>query len=371
MVSNKVLSKIAKMGIDVEYASGNYPLFRKKVEGKNVAVLCDRNTKKYAEKLDIDNKDIVFIDSDEPVPDEAVCDLARKATVKNDFILAVGSGTLNDVAKNAAFFAKKQSGILCTAPSMDGYASSVSAVIRDGFKYSDVVNAPSNILIDGNILKDAPSIMIAAGTGDILGKFSCLTDWMLSHYHNGEKVNQVAFDDMQNAVDDVVNAIPDIINRSSNGLEILTDALVVSGMAISENGNSRPASGSEHHISHYLEMYFIKNKLHVPLHGVKVGLGTLVTSYLYSALERDNVDFKGAKETYEFAKYIPSLDFLKNTLSALKAPIKFSDLDISKDVFVETLKNAYTVRDRYTVLTLMNELKLMDKYIPELVDLFY
>lgn len=372
MIDKNIYEKLHQIGIDVEYKeSGDYPAFRKKYAGKKILLLCDQNTLRYAKDLKIEEKQICFIDQKEPIPDESVCTQAIKEAEKSDYILAVGSGTLNDVAKYTALTLKKKSGVLATAPSMDGYASPVAAIMRNGFKVSKEAHAPSDILIDAKILAEAPSEMIAAGAGDILGKYTCLTDWRLAQFHTGEKVNEVAFGDILDAVDKFSLATEDIIRRDEKGIEKLTDALIISGLAMAESGNSRPASGAEHHILHYLEMWFVAQKKCVPLHGIKVGLGTLVSAYLYKTLEKDGVSFVGDKETYQAAGMIPSVESLRKTLMQLGAPIRFSELKISSELFRETIMHAYTVRSRYTILTLLHELGLIEHYLPKLEELFY
>ena len=325
MVDKMISDKLDKIGIRLEYKSGGgFPAFCARRQKEKILAVCDRNTRPFAESAEIPNKKICFIDEDEPVPDEKVCGYVTECAKEADYVLAVGSGTLNDTAKFAAYHTGKKSGVLATAPSMDGYASPVAPIMRAGFKVSEIVHAPSDILIDTDILSAAPSVMIAAGAGDIMGKYTCLTD-----------------------------------------------ALIVSGLAIAETGNSRPASGAEHHISHYLEMWFVAQKMHVPLHGIKVGLGTLVTAYLYGALERDGVEFRGAEATYRAARYIPPLKTLEEMLCRLGAPTRFSELPISRELFRETMLKAYTVRPRYTVLTLLHEMGLMERYLPQLEEKFY
>ena len=144
-----------------------------------------------------------------------------------------------------------------------------------------------------------------------------------------------------------------IAHRERSGVEKLTDALIISV------------------ISHYLEMWFVAQKKRVPLHGIKVGLGTLVSAYLYEALERDGVTFKGDAQTYLAAKAIPSVAELRTTLEKLGAPVRFSALGISRELFRETIAKAHTVRPRYTILTLLEELGLTGHYIPQLEELFY
>ena len=372
MVSELVLRKLKKMGVTLEYAKGGaFPQFSAAHAGEKLLLLADRNTVGYAQQFAPRGSELCFFDEEEPVPDERMCARAVDAARGCDYILAVGSGTLNDTAKYAALQTGKKSGVLATAPSMDGYASPVAAILKNGFKVSEEAHVPADILVDPTILSAAPQEMIAAGAGDILGKYTCLTDWRLSQFHNGEAVNEEAFSEMLNAVEKFAASVEGIARRDKAGVENLTDALIISGLAMAEAGNSRPASGAEHHISHYLEMWFVAQKMRVPLHGIKVGLGTLVSAYLYEALERDGVTFKGDVQTFRAAKSIPSVGTLRVTLERLGAPVRFSALGISRELFREAIAGAHTVRPRYTVLSLLEELRLTQHYLPELEKAFY
>lgn len=372
MVEKTISEKLKRIGICLEYGvQETFPAFAAAHTGERILLLADRNTRRYAEELMLPDAQLCLFDEEEPVPDEGVCDRAVEGAKRCDYVLAVGSGTLNDTAKYAALMTGKRSGVLATAPSMDGYASPVAAIMKGGFKVSEAAHVPADILIDPAILADAPQQMIAAGAGDILGKYTCLTDWRLAQYHTGEAVNEEAFSDMLGAVQKFAASVDDIARREKSGVEKLTDALIISGLAMAEAGNSRPASGAEHHISHHLEMWFVAQKKRVPLHGIKVGLGTLVSAYLYEALERDGVTFRGDDKTYLAAKAIPSVPELRATLERLGAPVRFSALGISRELFRETIAKAHTVRPRYTILTLLEELGLTGRYIPQLEREFY
>lgn len=372
MIDKSIHERLLKIGIKVEYKTqGGFPEFYKAKQNQKVLLICDKNTLKFAEQFKRDNMQICLIDEYEPVPNERNLNYIVNAGKGFDYVLAVGSGTLNDTAKYAGERLNIPSGVLCTAPSMDGYASPVSAVLLNGVKVSEITKLPSDILIDSEILKTAPEFMIGAGVGDILGKYTCLTDWKLAHYYLGDPIHHESFELMEGAVDKCFANIQSFSAKNSNDVETLTDALIIAGLAMAEAGDSRPASAGEHHISHYLEMYFVKQGLHVPLHGVKVGMGTMVCAYLYRALERDGVTFKNSDKVYEAAKYIPELSVIKQTLEKLDVPTRFSKLNISKELFEETMLNAYTVRKRYSILRLVHDLGLAEKYLPELVEQFY
>ncbi len=71
--------------------------------------------------------------------------------------------------------------IIATAPSVDGFASDCAPLIVKNMRVTYEAKVPNAIIGDITILKDAPMDMIAAGVGDILGKYTCLVDWKLAN----------------------------------------------------------------------------------------------------------------------------------------------------------------------------------------------
>ena len=59
------------------------------------------------------------------------------------------------------------------------------------------------------------------------------------------------------------------------------EALVLSGLAMMLAGCSRPASGSEHVLSHYWECYKLTRGIWPEFHGKKVGVATVVMNRIY------------------------------------------------------------------------------------------
>ena len=363
------------MNINVEYktADGKFPLFIERVKGKKVSVMFDVNTKPYADAIikDLDEVVEIFFEDEELIPDEQKCQYAYDKAKGTDYLLAVGSGTLNDMAKDVSTKLKIECGVLATAPSMDGYCSKGAALMEKGRKVTNTVHTPSDVLIDADIIKSAPKIMIASGFGDIMGKFTCILDWQLSHYKNGESINQKAFDMMVEARKECMDNFEGIAKYDGEAVEKLMNALIVAGLSMAESGDSRPASGSEHHISHFLEMDFVARGEKVPLHGVKVGIGTLVSIEIYNYLKDNAVKFKGSEEVYKLVEQLPSVLEVREKLIKLGCPVKFSEIGVRKETMEEMIEKAYTVRDRYTVLTLVNELGLTEKIKPIIMAKYY
>ena len=148
-------------------------------------------------------------------------------------------------------------------------------------------------------------------------------------------------------------------------------ALVISGYAMVIAGNSRPASGAEHHMSHFLEMDFLRRGERIPLHGDKVGLGTLVTHKMYKRIKDIPQDFEGKETAIRLAEPLPSPEWAASVLASLGCPTKFSDLGIAKDTMRDMLFNCYKIRDRFTVMTLYHKYGLMQDAADELISLYY
>ncbi len=355
----------------------NFPVFLHSVRGKRVAVIADPNTVRYAEPVlgamkgeGCDVSLFVFPDP-EPVADRAAIETARSFAGGKEYLLAVGSGTMNDVAKYAGHLSGIPCGVFATAPSMDGFTSGVAALIEDGFKITRPAQTVRDVLIDTEVLASAPRIMLGAGVGDIFAKYCCLADWRLSARLTGEEYNEEAADMMGSALRACADSVPDLIAGGKRGAEKLMDALLVSGYAMVVAGSSRPASGAEHHMSHFLEMDFLRRGERIPLHGVKVGLGTAVSLYLYHTL-KTRPAFEGCEIAYEEAEKLPSPEYVLNVLGSFGCPTRFSELGIGEETFRDMLENAYKIRDRFTVLNLYCTRGLMtEEVIEELSGRFF
>lgn len=364
------------MNVEYRHKTGFVGFFNK-IAGKSVAVMYDVNTSFYAKRIIEELKergchvlDVYYLD-EELVPTEDKCDYAYALAKGVQYILAVGSGTLNDMAKSVGTRLNVPSGILVTAASMDGYCSKGAALMRGGFKVTDSVNTPEDILIDLEIVRKAPRIMTAAGFGDIIGKFTCLADWKLSNILNGEDINQEAFCLMERARADVIASFDGLTKYEDEAVAKLMNALVIAGTSMAICGNSRPASGSEHHQSHFLEMDFVRRGEKIPLHGIKVAIGTLVSITLYKYLAENRIRFEGAEKVYKIAEALPEVETVEDMLLKMGCPVKFSQIGVREEVMVEMIEKAYTVRDRYAVLTLIHDLGLTEKVKPLLLKKFF
>ncbi len=215
------------------------------------------------------------------VPNEAcIAELENALTPSTDFILGIGSGVINDLCKYVSYRHSLTCGIVATATSMDGYASSGAAMIIGGMKITYTTHAPVLILGDVDILKDAPMEMIRSGYADIIGKYSALCDWRLSELINGEYLCEPVYALVKERTDAIRSLANALYRREPAAIGELMEALVLIGACLTLLSTTRPGSGSEHHMSHYFEITGLIEDQPYFLHGTDVGYSTVVTAAL-------------------------------------------------------------------------------------------
>ena len=228
---------------------------------------------KHIEKVIFSGKEIL-------VPNESAIETVTEKLGNAEMIVGIGSGVIQDLCKYVSFFQNTPYVIVATAPSMDGYASNGAAMITDGMKVTYSAGLPKAIIGDVDVLKNAPIEMIKAGYGDVIGKFSALNDWKLSHLINNEYFCEYIYSSTYEQIQTTLNLADGILKRDDESIKALMEALVVIGILMSFAGSSRPASGSEHHLAHFFEITgIIDGHAYFP-HGIDVAYSTVITAQL-------------------------------------------------------------------------------------------
>lgn len=219
-----------------------------------------------------------------------------------DYLVAVGAGSIHDMTRYTAY-TKSVPFISCpTAASVDGFCSSVAAMTWHGFKKTLTAVAPRLVIADLDVISAAPMYLTKSGFCDLIGKFISLTDWRVGNILTGEKLCPRIYKITMDATVAVVALAEDIKNRVPDACGKLIYGLLMSGLAMQLLGNSRCASGAEHHISHIIEMQ--PEGLSVSssaLHGEKVGVGTLIAAREYHRLASSHLewcDYEAAAPEY-------------------------------------------------------------------------
>ena len=220
------------------------------------------------------------------LPDRAAVERAGDliGRVRPAVLVAVGSGVVNDIARYASFLAELPYISVATAPSMDGYASSIAALQFEGVKVTKPAHAPEAIFAALDVLAAAPWPLIQSGFGDLAGKATSLLDWKLASRLYGEHWCGTCHDMVREPLAHAVGRARDLRARDPEALRGLFIGLINSGVAMALIGHSRPASGSEHHCSHYWDyLAYAGEREHAP-HGLQVGYAAHFTMALYRQL---------------------------------------------------------------------------------------
>ena len=263
-----------------------------------ILVISDPNTYAIAGKFVIDSlrkSDINVIEcrftDNEPVPNEESIGIVTAAySHEIQLILGVGSGTINDICTYVGEKVGKPSAIVGTAASMDGYASLGSAMLLGGIKITPPTQCPVAIFCDTDIMNDAPDFLTAAGLGDMLGKITALADWRLAHILVGEPMPPDIVSIVDEALEKIIAGVSLIAKRDPSVIKSITEGLILSGIAMSLYKDSRPASGTEHHLAHFWEMRMHALGKVPALHGLKVGLGAVIGLVMWKELANVSLD---------------------------------------------------------------------------------
>lgn len=316
--------------------------------------------------------------------DIAVDAAAQMLDGTEDMLVAVGSGTIHDITRFVAHERKIPFLSVPTAASVDGFVSTVAAMTWHGFKKSMIACAPIAVVADSLIFSKAPYRLTASGISDLYGKYTALTDWKISHLLTGEHFCNRIYDLEIAAIDTVTANLDGLRNEEPQAYEQLMYALLLSGLAMQMMGNSRPASGAEHHMSHLWEMALINEPIEA-YHGEKVSVGLSICTNLYhnwvKGIREGNVtssDYHGPEQD-KLRFYMPEPfveDMMKENTPDVLTEIQKSDylsrLPEIADIIDETLPSSEYVDgllDKAGCCRRMQDIRLTEEIIPVTIEL--
>jgi glycerol-1-phosphate dehydrogenase [NAD(P)+] len=337
-------------------------------------------------------------------------------------VVSCGSGTVTDMGKWAA----KRNGLplvaVATAPSMNGYASGIAALVKDGLKATQPIQPAVAVICDIEVLAAAPMEMIRAGLGDLMSKPVCNADWKLSTHIRGGTFCRRPFELVRDLEECYSGRAHLLEERDPKTIAALSEALVYSGVSMLLAGSSSPASGGEHLISHVLDMRAYAEDRLPRLHGEQVGVGTLSTARLYErmlSVEAGSLDqgaiarvwergdealsccrefFGGAFDAVEaehamkrgargdaraeaariagewdeireqVRPYLVPSARIRETLESAGAVVSYADLGVAPEVFRDVLALAMCARSRYTVLDAAFSAGLLEGWVDDVIE---
>ncbi|MEU9984474.1 iron-containing alcohol dehydrogenase family protein [Streptomyces sp. NPDC050856] len=243
-----------------------------------------------------------------------------------DAVVGLGGGKIIDVAKYAAARVGVPMVAVATNLSHDGICSPVSILDNDNGRGSYGVPSPIAMVIDLDVIREAPARFVRSGIGDAVSNLSAIADWELSHRTTGEQIDGLAAAMARTAGEAVLRHPGGVADDEF--LIVLAEALVLSGIAMSISGDSRPSSGACHEISHAFDLLFPARSA---LHGEQVGLGAAFAMHLRGAHEESGL----------FAE----------VLRRHGLPVLPEEIGFSADEFVRAVEYAPQTRPgRFTIL---------------------
>lgn len=256
---------------------------------------------------------------------QAISDYAKQNGF--DAIIAVGTGSLNDTCRYASFHAGIPYAIVATAPSMDGFCSVGAPLIVNGVKKTYICHNAAAIIADAEVMDAAPMELAAAGYGDLLGKYYSLFEWRLANAVIGEYYCPATADIMRDALAKCEEAAPAYAKREPGASLAMMEALILSGVAMALTDSTRPASGAEHHLSHFWEMRMLLQGKPPIYHGTKVGVASVLIGTLYKRLaELEEPVFKPYPEiTQEYLE--PGFGSITPSIVELNQPNLLDEVD--------------------------------------------
>ncbi|MDN5865707.1 MAG: iron-containing alcohol dehydrogenase, partial [Gammaproteobacteria bacterium] len=334
-----------------------------------------------------------------PHADQVTADRLAAQTEHCDALIAVGSGTINDLCKYVAARAAKPYAVFATAPSMNGYTSANAAISIDGHKKTLPAVSPTGVFIDLAVLTAAPARLIRAGLGDSSCRSTAQIDWLLSHHLLGTPYRRAPFDLLAGDERGLLAEPNALMRRDLDAMRRLARTLVLSGLGMTLCGGSYPASQGEHLISHYIDMMAARER--APFHhGEQVAVTTLTMARLQQRMlaserppalgltpatradlvahygpqvgdacwrelepkmlsTREAVDRMNERLAKRWGAIVHACEsvvighhLLEATLAAAQAPIAPESIALDTNFYAGAVRHARELRNRYTFLDL-------------------
>lgn len=334
--------------------------------------------------------------SSSPHPDMGAVNGVIAQSGKADALIAIGSGSVNDITKYAAHLTGRPYAVFGTAPSMNGYTSVSAAITENGLKKSLPATLPKGVFLDLDVMAAAPRRLIASGFGDSLARATAQTDWLMAHLVLGKPYRETPFMLLEDDEEAMIAAAPALKVGDVAAIELLVRTLVMSGLGMTLCGGSYPASQGEHLIAHYIDMR--GKNLPQAYHGEHISVTTLTMARLQERMlalpalqlaptkdteasmiakfgeevgpacwvafrpkvfDKDATDLLNRKLATEWPAIRGRLRSvarseaeIKKALVAVGAPIAPEHVGLPSPFYREAVKNARLIRDRFTMLDL-------------------
>ncbi|AVW92129.1 sn-glycerol-1-phosphate dehydrogenase [Celeribacter baekdonensis] len=398
------------------FADAAHDMVNAVMPAQSYAVVCDADT---AEVMGADvarnmqGKAEIFV-LDHPHADEGQVRDLQKLTRNHDALIAVGSGTINDLCKYATYLDGRAYSVFGTAPSMNGYTSSTASItLESGLKTTQNAHAAKGVFIDIDVSSKAPQYLIGAGLGDSLCRPTAQVDWYFSHVMLGTRYATAPYLLQENDEAEVLRRSADLGQGEHDAIGYLQRLLTLGGLGIAVVGMSHPGSMGEHQISHWIDS-FAGDRHPGTVHGQQVGVASITMARLqdhilsmeqaprirgwqpdeaairarYPAaavedcLKASRAKAMDAQATEAFNRQLAEIwPELRTTLRAMMlAPDEmakhlrasgggatYDEIGLERGLYIDALRHCREMRDRYSMLDLADDMGILDSFIEEWV----
>ena len=349
---------------------------------------------------------------------------ADQVEPETDLLIGAGSGVICDLTKWIATRKNLPYIVVGTAPSMNAYTSITATITVQDVKFSRLLNPADAVLLDVDILAQAPMPMIHAGMGDLAARAICNADWKLANLLHGVYFCPFPFEMTAENERAYLGAAVGIARREPQAIQTLSEAVLKSGLSMTVlDGETSPSSGAEHILSHFWDLLTHTRGLPKNLHGAQVGIGTIIMIAFYHYMrrlkvgsidvqtvlrKRPTIEAMSAENSARYGQagllfnqvvvakylpddalrqrihwiqanwdrlwqeldpYIPEFDTVRGAMLKAGVPLTLSSIQRNKADALEAMVKGPQYRTRYTLLDLAWELGIMPEAAEEVLDL--
>ena len=336
------------------------------------------------------------------VADEDSVAAAASVAAGRGCLVTLGSGTITDLGKLASHETGVPLVAVQTAASVNGFSDDLSVVLRGGAKRTVASTYPAALLIDHRVLAGAPVDLSRAGLGECVGALVAPADWLLAATVGADpSYDAEIVSSYHRPASELMGIAGGVGRRQQEEVAALARLLTLAGLAMGRAGRTAPLSGTEHAVSHLLDM--AAGREH-GLHGSQVGVAAVVAACLWEValagldlermtripddavmadsvaaaltrLEPGTVDEcwteyrvkpalwratppdpeSLAVLAQQTSRWLGAPAEMAAVLAAAGAPTRFSELDpaVDSDTARWAITNAHLLRGRFTILDLV------------------
>ena len=250
-------------------------------ERREAVVLTTEPAWKAVKGIEINPHQLIYVEGNTAETMAALADICEGETV-----YGIGGGLAIDTAKYVASANELPLIAIPTILSTDAFLTDATGVRENGCVQYRPTKAPDTVIVDMDMLCNAPAAMRASGAADVLSIATALWDWQeaekMGENPSDQHITPQAVAIGETLLQTLLENAREIGNGTPKGLKLLLDLLCMEVQLCHLCGHSRVEEGSEHYFTYALERHLTSVNTRNLLHGELVALGILLMAALQS-----------------------------------------------------------------------------------------